>query len=158
MRSMLTMLLTMILAVPAVAQSDVAHAGGASFSGFKTYWVEQRDGCQPMIAFTIRNSSSGDVGPVQVRMEVVDDDSKSAFASGLASVPSTDLPPGHTRQIAIGGDHDITLHDCLGDMHEAAFSAIHFSVRLIATVGKDAKGIDILRNAPMQQESVPAQK
>jgi hypothetical protein len=152
-----TLLTTIALATPAVAQSDVARAGGAEFSGFKTYWAEQREGCQPMIAFTIRNGTSGDIGPVKVRMEVVDTDNKSSvFARGLASVPSADLAPGHARKIAIGGDRDITLHDCLGDMHEAPFSSINFVVRLTAEVARDPSPVELMRDQPMKNESMPA--
>jgi hypothetical protein len=149
--------LTMALAAPGVAQSGVQRAGGAEFSGLKTYWAEKREGCQPMIAFNIKNASSGAIGPIELRMEVVDKDTKSVFAGGAASVPSTGLPPGQIKEIAIGGDHDIAAHDCLGDMHEMAFSNIHFTVRLTATVGQDRMSVDVARDAPMTQERVPAQ-
>jgi hypothetical protein len=157
MRLILATLLTTALAAPAVAQSDVAHAGGAEFFGFKTYWAQKREGCRPMISFKIRNTSSGNVGPIEFHMDVVDTDKKSVFAGGLASVPSTELPPGETKEIAIGGDHDITPRDCLGDMHEMAFSGIHFAVRLTATVGQDSTAVEIVQDAPMQEERVPAQ-
>jgi hypothetical protein len=157
MRLMLVTLLTMALTASAVAQSDSPRAGGAEFFGFKTYWVEKREGCQPTISFNIKNASSGPIGPIEFSMEVVDKDKKSVFAGGLASVPSTDLPPGHTKAIAIGGDHDITAHDCLGDMHEMAFSTIHFAIRLTATVGQDPKSVEIARDEPMKEERVPAQ-
>jgi hypothetical protein len=45
------------------------------------------------------------------------------------------LPPGGATDVVIGGDHDISAHACLGDMHEGAFSGIHFAVRLSATGG-----------------------
>jgi hypothetical protein len=157
MRLILATLLTMALTTPAVAQSDVPHAGGAEFFGFKTYWTKKREGCQPMISFKIKNTSSGDVGPIEFRMEVVDKDKKSVFAGGSASVRSIDLPPGHTTEIAIGGDHDITPRDCLGDMHESAFSTIHFAIRLTATVGQDPMSVEIVRDEPMKDERVPAQ-
>lgn len=157
MRLILATLLTTALATPAVAQSDVPHAGGAEFFGFKTYWTKKREGCQPMISFKIRNTSSGDIGPIEFRMEVVDEDKKSVFAGGMASVPSADLPPGQTKEIAIGGDHDITPRECLGDMHEMAFSSIHFAIRLTATVGQDPVAVEIVRDEPMQEERVPAQ-
>lgn len=157
MRLILATLLTAALATPAVAQSEVPHAGGAEFFGFKTYWAQKREGCRPMISFKIRNTSSGDVGPIEFHMEVVDNDKKSVFAGGLASVPSTDLPPGQTKEIAIGGDHDITPRECLGDMHEMAFSGIHFAIRLIATVGHDPVGVEIVRDEPMQEDRVPTQ-
>jgi hypothetical protein len=157
MRLIVAVLLTTAVAAPAVAQSDVPHAGGAEFFGFKTYWAQKREGCRPMISFKIRNTSSGDVGPIEFRMEVVDNDKKSVFADGLASVPSTDLPPGQTKEIAIGGDHDITPRQCLGDMHEMAFSGMHFAIRLTARVGQDPACVEIMRDAPMQEERVPVQ-
>ncbi len=157
MRLILATLLTAALATPAVAQSEVPHAGGAEFFGFKTYWAQKREGCRPMISFKIRNTSSGDVGPIEFHMEVVDNDKKSVFAGGMASVPSTDLPPGQTKEIAIGGDHDITPRECLGDMHEMAFSGIHFVIRLIATVGHDPVGVEIVRDEPMEEDRVPTQ-
>ena len=148
MRLMLATFLTVALATGAVAQSDVPRAGGAEFSGFKTYWAEKRESCQPMISFKIKNTSPGAIGPIGVRMEV---------ASGLASVPSAELPPGNSKEIAIGGDHEITPHDCLGDMHETAFSTIHFAIRLTATTGQDPTSVEILREEPMKDELVPAQ-
>jgi hypothetical protein len=75
----------------------------------------------------------------------------------LVSVPSEELPPGNAKDIAIGGDHEITPHDCLGDMHEAPFSTIHFVIRLTATAGQDPTGIEILRDEPIKDEVVPAQ-
>jgi hypothetical protein len=157
MRLILATLLTMALTTPAVAQSDVPHAGGAEFFGFKTYWTKKREGCQPMISLKIKNTSSGDVGPIEFRMEVVDKDKKSVFAGGSASVRSIDLPPGRITEIAIGGDHDITPRDCLGDMHESAFSTIHFAIRLTATVGQDPMSVEIVRDEPMKDERVPVQ-
>ena len=157
MRLMLATFLTVALATGAVAQSDVPRAGGAEFSGFKTYWAEKRESCQPMISFKIKNTSPGAIGPIGVRMEVVDKDKGSVFASGLASVPSAELPPGNSKEIAIGGDHEIAPHDCLGDMHETAFSTIHFAIRLTATTGQDPTSVEILREEPMKDELVPAQ-
>ncbi len=121
MRLMLATLLTMAVATPAFAQSDVSRAGAAELFGFKTYWAEKREGCQPMISFRIKNTSSGDIGPIEFHMEVLDKDKKSVFANGLASMPSSDLPPGHTREIVIGGDHDITPRDCLGTCMKMLF-------------------------------------
>jgi hypothetical protein len=158
MRLILAALLTTALATPSIAQSDVAQAGGAEFFGFKTYWANKREGCQPVIAFKIRNASSGDVGPINFRMEVLDSDKKSVFAGGAASVLAADLPPGRTQEIAIGGDHDITPRDCQGDMHQMAFSGIHFAVRLTATVGQDPASIEIVRDEPMTEERVPPQQ
>jgi hypothetical protein len=157
MRLRLATLLTVALSTGATAQSDVPRAGGAEFSGFKTYWAEKRESCQPMISFMIKNTSSGAIGPIRVRMEVVDRDKGSLFAGGLVSVPSAELPPGSAKEIAIGGDHQITPHDCLGDMHETAFSTIHFAIRLIATAGQDPTSVEILRDEPMKDEVVPAQ-
>jgi hypothetical protein len=153
----LATLLTTALATLAVAQSDVSRAAGAEFSGFKTYWAEKREGCQPMISFKIKNISSEDIGPIDFRMEVVDEDNKTAFAHGTASMPSGDLVPGHTKDIAIGGDHDISALDCLGDMHQTAFSTIHFAIRLTATVGRGSASAEIVRDEPMKEERVPAQ-
>jgi monoamine oxidase len=85
---------------------------------------------------------------------VVDKDNASVFARGLASVPST--PPGQTREIAVGGDHDITPRDCLGDMHEVAFSAIHFAVGLTASVGPGHVSVELAHDAPMQEDRVAA--
>jgi hypothetical protein len=158
MRLMLATLLTTAVAAQAVAQSDVVRAGGAEFFGFKTYWAEKRDGCQPMISLKIKNPSSGDLGPIALRLDVVDKDKNAVFARGLASVASTELPPGRTKDIAVGGDHDITAHECLGDMHEMAFSGIHFAVRLTATAGQDPAGAEIVRDEPMRDELVPEQK
>jgi hypothetical protein len=157
MRVIIAMLLTLILAAPAVAQSDGARTGGAEFFGVKTYWAQKREGCQPMVSFTIKNATSGAIGPIQFRMQVVDMDTKSVFASGSASVSSTDLPPGHTQEIAIGGDHDIMPRDCLGDMHEMAFSNIHFAIRLTAAVGQDPVTVEIARDEPIKEERVPSQ-
>jgi hypothetical protein len=158
MRMMLATLLTITLAIPAVAQSDASHAGAAEFSGFRTYWAEKREGCQPMVSFTVKNASSGEIGPIDVRMEVLDKDKKSVFASGSASLPALDLPPGHVKDITIGGDHDIAPRDCRGDMHEAAFSDINFAVRLTAAIGQDHTSVEILREAPMKEERIPAQQ
>jgi hypothetical protein len=158
MRTMLTTFLTVALTTGAVARSDVPRAGGAEFSGFKTYWAEKRESCQPMISFKIKNTSSGAIGPISVRMEVVDKDKGSVFAGGLASVPSAELPPGNSKEIVIGGDHEIAPHDCLGDMHETAFSTIHFAIRLTATAGEDPTSVEILRDEPMKDELVPDQK
>jgi hypothetical protein len=158
MRLMLVTLLTIAIATPAVAQSDTSHAGAAEFVGFKTYWAEKREGCQPMVSFTVKNASSGDIGPIDVHMEVLDKDKKSVFARGFASLPSADLPPGHAKEVVIGGDHDIAPRDCLGDMHEAAFSDINFAVRLTTTIGQDHESVEILRDAPMREERIPAQQ
>jgi len=157
MRLMFATLLTLAVATTAVAQSDVRRAGGAEFFGVRTYWAEKREGCQPMISVKIENTLSGDVGPIELRMEVVDKDKRSVVAGGLASVPATDLPPGHTKEIAIGGDHDITAHECLGDMHEMAFSTIHFAIRLTAKVGQDPVSVEIARDEPMTDERVRSQ-
>ena len=158
MRLRLATLLTVALATSAIAQSEVPRAGGAEFSGFKTYWAEKRESCQPMISFKIKNASSGAIGPINVRMEVVDKDKGTVFAGGLASVPSAELAPGNAKEIAIGGDHEIAPHDCLGDMHETAFSTIHFVIRLTATAGQDPTSVEILRDEPMKDELVPDQK
>jgi hypothetical protein len=158
MRTMLATLLATTLTTPAVAQSDVARAGGVEFFGFNTYWAEKPEGCQPIISLKIKNTSSGDIGPIEFRMEVVDNDNGSVFAGGSASVPSTELPTGHTEEMAIWGDHDITLHDCLGDMHQIAFSTIHFAVRLTATVGQDPVRVEIIRDKPMTNELVPVRR
>ncbi len=157
MRTTLAALVTVALATGAVAQSDVQRACGAEFSGFKTYWTQKRESCQPMISFKVKNTSSGAIGPIKVRMDVVDKDKGSVFASGLASVPSAELPPGNAKEIAIGGDHEIAPHDCLGDMHEAPFSTIHFVIRLTAMAGQDPTSVEILRDEPMKDEVVPAQ-
>jgi hypothetical protein len=157
--AVLTMaLLTVALATQdAVAQSGVTRAAGGEFSGVKTYWAEQREGCQPMISLTVKNPSSGDIGPIELRMEVMDKDKNAVFARGSASILATELRPGHTKELAIGGDHDIALHDCRGDMHEMAFSTIHFTVRLTATASRDTAGAEIVRDEPMGDEVVSAQ-
>jgi hypothetical protein len=162
MRWMLATFLMTALVAPAVADPDptvvgTKIVGGAAFSGFKTYWAQRPDGCQPMAAFEITNTSSGNIGPIEVRLEVVDRDKGSVFAAGAASVPSSELPPGRVKQIAIGGDHEISAHDCLGDMHEAAFSSIHFAVRLFARASQDAASAEVVRDAPMQEALVAAQ-
>lgn len=157
MRLMLATLLSMASVATAAAQSDVRHSGGAEFSSFKTYWLEKREGCQPVISLKIKNTSSGLIGPIGLRMEVVDKDQKSVFAVGLASMPSIDLPPDHTREIAIAADRTITPRDCLGGMHEAALSTIHFAIRLTATVGQDPVSVEIVRDEPMSEERVPTQ-
>ena len=108
-----------------------------------------------MISFSVKNISSEDIGPIKFRLEVVDKDKGSVFAGGAAVVPSSELPPGHTKEIAIGGDHEITPHDCLGDMHEAAFSTIHFAVRLTATAGDDPANIEIVQEEPMKDGACP---
>jgi hypothetical protein len=158
MRIVLASLLAMALVTPAVAQSDVARAGGAEFFDFKTYWAKKPEGCQPMITFKMKNPSSGEIGPIKFSMDIVDKDNGSIFARGLASMPSTELPTGQTKEIAIPGDHDITQHDCLGDMHEVAFSTIHFAVRLTATAGQDPVGVELMQDVPMKDELVPAQQ
>jgi hypothetical protein len=163
MRLLLTALLTMALLTmalatrDAVAQSGVVRAAGGEFSGVKTYWAEKREGCQPMISLTVKNPSSGDIGPIELRMEVMDKDKNVVFARGSASVLATELPPGHTKELAIGGDHDIALHDCLGDMHEMAFSTIHFAVRLTAKANTDTAGVELVRDEPMGDEVVSGQ-
>jgi hypothetical protein len=146
-------MLALASAGPACAQSDVARAGGGEFSAFKTYWAEKREGCTPMIAFTIKNVASGAIEPIEVRMEVLDKDKKSVFAAGSAAI--ADLPPGGTKDIAIGADHDITSRDCIGDMHQIPFSDVHFAVRLTATVGHNAS-VEILPEQPMKPDRVPA--
>jgi hypothetical protein len=85
-------------------------------------------------------------------MTVVDNDAKSVFADGAASVPSADLPPGGTKAVIIGGSRDITAHDCLGDMHETPFSTIHFVVRLTAAIGQDSTRIELIADAPMTED------
>jgi hypothetical protein len=157
MRTMLATLLTVALATSASAQSDVPRVGGAEFSGFKTYWAQKRESCQPMISFKIKNTSSGAIGPIRVHMEVVDKDSGSIFAGGLALLQATELPPGNAKEVVIGGDHEIAPHDCLGDMHETAFATVHFVVRLTATAGQDPASVEILRDEAMKDEVVPAQ-
>lgn len=157
MRLMLATLLTVTLAAPAVAQPETVRAGGAELSSFSNYWIEKPEGCQPMISFTIKNVSSGDIGPVEFRLQIVDNDKQSVFAGGSASVPSADLRPGHSKEIVIGGDRDITLHDCMGDMHETPFSSIHFAVQLTAKVGQNPASIKVVREEPMKDETVPSQ-
>jgi hypothetical protein len=157
MRWLLAMPLTAALATSAAAQSGILRAGGAEFLGVKTYWTEKRDGCRPVISFQVKNTSAEEIGPIEFRLEVVDTDSHSVFARGEASLASSDLPPGRSREIAIGGDRDITPLDCLGDMHQIAFSGIHFTVRLNATIGKDAEHGKIAWDTPMSEERVPAQ-
>jgi len=147
-------MLALASAGPACAQSDVARAGGGEFSAFKTYWAEKRESCTPMISFTIKNVSSGAIEPIEVRMEVLDKDKKSVFAGGSAAI--ADLPPGGTKDIAIGADHDITSRDCIGDMHQIPFSDVHFAVRLTATVGHNASNVEILPEQPMKPDRVPA--
>ena len=138
---------------PACAQSDVARAGGGEFSNFKTYWLEKRESCKPMVSFRIKNVSSGAIEPIEVRMEVLDKDKKSVFAAGAAAI--ADLPPGGTKDIAIGADHDITSRDCMGDMHQIPFSDVHFAVRLTATVGHNPGNVEILPEQPMKPDRVP---
>ena len=149
--------LALALALPAFAQSDAPRVGGAAFSGFKTYWADRREGCRPMVSFTVRNDSSAPVGPIDIRMEVLDKDKDAVFAGGSATVAAADLPPGRSADIAIGGDRDITPRDCRGDMHQSPLSAIHFAVRLTAKIGPGQPGVEILRNEPMTQQRVPAQ-
>ena len=156
MKRFILVLLAIPLAGPACAQSDVARAGGGEFSGFKTYWAEKREGCRPMISFRIKNVSSGAIEPIEVQMEVLDKDKKSVFAGGSAAITPADLPPGGTKDIAIGADHDITSRDCIGDMHQIPFSDIHFAVRLTATVGQNPTHVEILPEQPMKQDRVPA--
>jgi hypothetical protein len=155
MRSMLMSLLALALLDPASAQSNVRSKAGAEFFGSKTYWAQKREGCQPMVALRIKNTTSGDIGPMEFHLEIIDRDNKSVFARGSASVASRDLPPGVIKEIAIGGDHDIMPRDCLGDMHEMAFSSIHFAVRLVATVGQDRTSVDIISDEPITEERVP---
>ena len=151
------MLATQSTVIRAVAQSDVPQAGGAEFFGFKTYWAEKREGCQPIISFVMKNVLSRNIGPIELHMEVIDHDKNSVFAGGSALLRATELPPGRTKEITIGGDRDITPQECLGDMHESAFSAIHFAVRLTAKVGQDPVIAEIVRDEPMKEERVPAQ-
>ena len=112
MRPLLVAFVATLLAVPAFAQGDVPRVGGAAFSGFKTYWADRREGCRPMVSFTVRNDSSELVGPIDIRMEVLDKDKGAVFAGGTATVASAALPPGQGAEVAIGGDHDITPRDC----------------------------------------------
>ena len=144
------------LALPAFAQSDAPRVGVAAFSGFKTYWADRRDGCRPMVSFTVRNDSSETMGSIDIRMEVLDKDKGAVFAVGSATVASAGLPPGESADAAIGGDHDITSRDCRGDMHQSPFSAIHFTVRLTAKIGQDQADVEIVRDEPMTQQRVPA--
>jgi hypothetical protein len=155
MKRFIFVLLALASAGPACAQSDVARAGGGEFSGFKTYWAEKREGCRPMISFRIKNVSSGAIEPIEVRLEVLDKDKKSVFAGGSAAIAPADLPPGGTKDVAIGADHDITSRDCIGDMHQIPFSDIHFAVRLTATVGQNPTKVEILPEQPMKQDRVP---
>jgi hypothetical protein len=148
--------LALALALPAFAQSDAPRVGGAAFSGFKTYWADRREGCRPMVSFTVRNVASEPVGPIDIRMEVLDKDKDAVFAGGSATVAAAELSPGRSADIAIGGDHDITPRDCRGDMHQSPFSAIHFTVRLSARIGQDQAGVEILRDEPMTQQRIPA--
>jgi hypothetical protein len=156
MKRFIFIMFALASAGPAGAQSDVARAGGGEFSSFKTYWVEKREGCKPMVSFRIKNVSSGAIEPIEVRMEVLDKDKKSVFAGGSAMIAPADLPPGGTKDIAIGADHDITSRDCIGDMHQIPFSDIHFAVRLTATVDHNATNIEILPEQPMKPDRVPA--
>ena len=158
MKRFIVAVLALASAGPACAQSDVARAGGGEFSGFKTYWVEKREGCKPMISFKIKNISSGAIEPIEVRMEILDKDKKSMFAGGSAAIAPADLPPGGTKDIAIGADHDIPSRDCIGDMHQIPFSDIHFAVRLTATVGPNSTKVEILPEQPMKEERVPARE
>jgi hypothetical protein len=141
---------------PAVAQSDIPRAGGGEFTDFKTYWVEKRESCKPMVSFRIKNVSSEAIEPIEVRLEVLDRDKKSIFAVGSAVIAPADLPAGATKDIAIGADQDITSRDCIGDMHQIPFSDIHFAVRLTATVGHNPTNVEILPEQPMKQDRVPA--
>lgn len=147
----------MAMAIPAVAQPAPQAVGGALFSGIKTYWTQHENGCQPMVAVTIRNPTGAEVGPIGLRVEVIDTDAKSTFGIGTASVPAAELPPGAAKTIAIGADHQITPHDCIGDMHEVPFSTIHFVVRLSATAGQGAS-VDLARDVPMQPDLAPGSK
>jgi len=156
MKRFIFAVLALASAGPAGAQSDIARAGGGEFSDFKTYWIEKRESCKPMVSFRIRNASSAAIEPIEVRMEVLDEDKKSIFAGGAAAIAPADLPPGATKDIAIGGDHEITSRDCIGDMHQIPFSDIHFAVRLTATVGHNPGNVEILAAQPMKQDRVPA--
>jgi len=144
-------------ATPGFAQSDITRAGGAEFFGFKTYWADRPDGCRPMVSLTVKNVSAAAVGAIEFRMEVLDKDQNSVFASGSASLAADDLPPGQIRDFAIGVDRPITPRDCRGDMHQSPLSGIHFSVRLTAKIGADPTGVEILPDEPMTQIRVPAQ-
>src|ERR1700761_8817687 len=107
MRMTLAALLTLAPGIGAVAQSYLPRFGNAEFSGFKTFWVQKPEGCQPMISFNIKNISSGAIGPIRVLMDVVDKDRDSVFAGGVIVVPSDELPPGKAKEVVIGGDHEI---------------------------------------------------
>jgi len=155
MKPFIAAAIALILASTALAQSEPARAGGGEFSSFKTYWAENKEGCQPMISFSVKNVSSGAIGPIEIRMEVLDKDKKSIFAGGSATLTPADLPQGGTKNIAIGADHGITARDCLGDMHQPPFSGIHFAVRLTATVSHDPSGIEIFPEQPIKEERVP---
>jgi hypothetical protein len=155
MKPFIAAAIALILASTALAQSEPARAGGGEFSSFKTYWAENKEGCQPMISFSVKNVSSGAIGPIEIRMEVLDKDKKSIFASGSATLAPADLPRGGTKNIAIGDNHSITARDCLGDMHQPPFSGIHFAVRLTATLSQDPNGIEIFPEQPIKEERVP---
>jgi len=156
MKPFIAAAIALILASTALAQSEPARAGGGEFSSFKTYWAENKEGCQPMISFSVKNVSSDAIGPIEIRMEVLNKDKKSIFASGSATLTPGDLPRGGTKNIAIGADHSISARDCLGDMHQPPFSGIHFAVRLTATLSHDPNGIEIFPEQPIKEESVPA--
>jgi len=156
MKPFISTALALILANPALAQLETARAGGGEFSGFKTYWADNNEGCQPMISFSVKNVSSSAIGPIEIRMEVVDKDKKSIFASGSTTLTPADLPRGGSKNIAIGADHRITARDCLGDMHQPPFSGIHFAVRLTAMLNHDPSGIEIFPEQPIKEERVPA--
>jgi hypothetical protein len=159
--------LIIALATPALAQYDIAQsefapsgtarADGAEFFGFKTYWADKPDGCRPAVSFKVKNVSSAELGMIGFRMDVLDKDQNSVFADASASVAAGDLPPGQIRDVAIGVDRAITPRDCRGDMHQSPLSGIHFSVRLIAKIGADPNGIEILPDEPMTQIRVPTQ-
>jgi hypothetical protein len=157
MRSMLVSLLALVLLDPAIAQSNVGSGAGVEFYGAKTYWMQKRESCQPMVSLNIKNTTAGAIGPIEFHLEIIDQDNKSVVARGEASVVSPDLPPGAVKEIAIGGDHDIMPRDCLGDMHEMAFSSIHFAVRLVATIGQDRTRVEIISDEPITKERVPAE-
>jgi hypothetical protein len=156
MKRFILVMLALASAGPACAQSAIARAGGGEFTDFKTYWLEKRESCRPMVSFRIKNVSSGAIEPIEVRMEVLDQDKKAIFAGGSAVIAPADLPPGATKDVAIGADHDITSRDCIGDMHQIPFSDIHFAVRLTAAVGHDPTNVEILPEQPMKQDRVPA--
>lgn len=156
MKPVIAAAFALLLASPALAQSDTARAGGGEFWGFKTYWAQSREACRPMISFSVKNASSGPIGPMEIRMEVVDTDKKAKFAGGSATLAPADLPPGATKDIAIGADQSISSRDCVGDMHQPPLSGIHFAVQLSATVGQDPKGIEIFPQQPIKEQLVPA--